>query len=528
MNRRFQRLTTLVVGSLLTANITSTAFAADIVNLKLDESVEMALENNRTIKSSVTDVDAAEWTYRAARRAAGPTLTLSHTSTRTGGERGEVQIQSYGSRNAHQHAATVSMPLYTGGRLENTMESARYGRSAADLTLETTKQSIRYKTTQQYYQVLQYRNLIGVYRMSVDNLQQHLDNSNAQYRVGTVAKSDVLSSQVSLANAEQNLVNAQNNYDVSMAQLNNLIGLPTETVLNLEDELSYTKYDMTLPNLTDYALVHRPDGIAADYAVKSAEAEMKAARSGNLPTVTASAGRTSGSYGGSAVSGDYGPLHGWTAELSIGWTPFDNNVTAAQIRQQKAALHKAQQTAESTREQIRLDVQTAYLNLVAAEKNIATTSTAVEQAKEDYKIAQARYAAGVGTNLDVTDADERLVTAQTNYYTALYNYNVSKAALDQAIGAPVDLDAASFRQNIDTGRLDDARKQADDALYHSDVAELKAAEEQKLLDGKLSEAYVKRPLATEPPIHVIGETTGADAADASNRTAEEAAENAAK
>ncbi|BEU87210.1 hypothetical protein TAMA11512_06740 [Selenomonas sp. TAMA-11512] len=528
MNKRFKRLTALVVGGLVMASLSSTALAADIVSLKLDESVELALENNRTIKSAVTDVDAAEWAYREARRSAGPTLTLSHTSTRTGGERGDIQFRTYGSRSSHQHAATVSMPLYTGGRLENTMEAARYGRSAADLSLETTKQAIRYRTTQQYYQVLQYRNLIGVYRMSVDNLQQHLDNSNAQYRVGTVAKSDVLSSQVSLANAEQNLVNAQNNYDVSAAQLNNLIGLPTGTVLNLADELSYTKYAMTLPDLTDYALVHRPDAIAADYQVKSAEAQMKAARSGNLPTVSASVGRTSGSYGGSAASGDFDGMHGWTGEISVGWTPFDNNVTLAKINQQKAALHKAQQTAESTREQIRLDVQTAYLNLVAAEKNIATTRTAVEQAKEDYKIAQARYAAGVGTNLDVTDADERLVTAQTNYYTALYNYNVSKAALDQSIGTPVDLDAASFRQNIDMERLREARRQAEKAMYHNESAQTKAVEEQKALDRKLDEKPVERVLAAEPPIRVMGASAPADGSSKGNRTAQEAAANAAK
>ena len=76
----------------------------------------------------------------------------------------------------------------------------------------------------------------------------------------------------------------------------------------------------------------------------------------------------------------------------------------------------------------------------AAEKSISTTQVAVEKAQEDYKIAQVRYAAGVGTNLDVMDAEEKLTQAQTNYYTAMYNYNSSKADLDRAMGIMVDLD----------------------------------------------------------------------------------------
>ena len=101
---------------------------------------------------------------------------------------------------------------------------------------------------------------------------------------------------------------------------------------------------------------------------------------------------------------------------------------------------KAEAVAADTRQTGDLEVRTTYLNLKAAEKSINTTKVAVEKAQEDYKIAQVRYSAGVGTNLDVMDAEEKLTRAQTNYYTALYNYNSSKADLDRAMGIMVDLD----------------------------------------------------------------------------------------
>ncbi len=295
---------------------------------------------------------------------------------------------------------------------------------------------------------MQYRNIIQVNKEAVDTLQAHLDNVNAQYRVGTVAKSDVLRSQVELANQQQNLVDAQNSYDVAVATFNNIVGLPTDTIVDAKENLSYTKYDISLPRCTDYALVHRPDGIAMERAWKKAEAQMKAAKAGYRPTVNAAVSRSwagdepfSSNITKNPNSYSYDST---TAVLSANWNIFDNNVTEAQVQQAKASMRKAEQQLYETQESIQLDVRKAYLNLLAAEKNIHTTKVAVDQAQEDYKIAQVRYSAGVGTNLDVMDAEEKLIQSQTNYISALYNYNTSKAQLDQAMGIKVDLDVANY------------------------------------------------------------------------------------
>jgi hypothetical protein len=112
-------------------------------------------------------------------------------------------------------------------------------------------------------------------------------------------------------------------------------------------------------------------------------------------------------------------------------------------------------------ETIQLDVRTALLNLQAAEKNIGTMETAVKQAEEDLKIANVRYSAGVGTNLDVMDATEKMTAARTNYNTALYSYNVNKAALDKAMGIPVDIDVAKYKASqMEGNRLKKVREDA--------------------------------------------------------------------
>lgn len=457
-NRFYKKLTALIATGLLTAAVSGTAFAADTVQLDLHDSVQMALENNRTIRQALTDVDTAKWSLSSARRTMGPTLNWAATALRNDDQKSNILGNQYG------HELQVGMPLYNGS-VKGKIKQARYGLNAQDLTLEQTKQTIRYTATAAYYQILQDRNLIDVEQESVNTLQEHLDNVNAQYRVGTVAKSDVLASQVQLANAQQALVSAQNNYDIAVSSLNNIIGLPTDTVLDIRDQLKYTKYDLTQDDCTNYALDNRADGAAARYAVKVAEAGVDTAKAGYQPTVNAVASKT--------IAGDRefrkNQAESWKAGLQASWDVFDNGLTQASVNSANMALAKAKEAAAQTDDQIRLDVRTAYLGLQAAEKNIQTTSVAVTRAEEDYKIAQVRYSAGVGTNLDVMDANEKLTTARTNYYTALYNYNTSKAALDKAMGIPVDLDVVKYTEAEQAGdtapKARDAAKLKDDAIF---------------------------------------------------------------
>ena len=89
-------------------------------------------------------------------------------------------------------------------------------------------------------------------------------------------------------------------------------------------------------------------------------------------------------------------------------------------------------------DKVNLAVQQAYLNLRSAEQTIQSTQTAVKQGQENFRIATLRYRAGVGTNLDVLDAETKLTESRNNYVDALYNYNVSISALEQATGVPLD------------------------------------------------------------------------------------------
>ncbi len=136
----------------------------------------------------------------------------------------------------------------------------------------------------------------------------------------------------------------------------------------------------------------------------------------------------------------------------MSWSVFDNNVVSAQVHESEATLKRLKSVYEQTKQQVELDVRQAFNNLRAAEKNIQTTQAAVKQAEEEYRISQVKYAEGVGTNLEVMDSQEKLTEAQTNFYTALYNYNTSRAQLDKAMGVPVYIDTLQYNLAVQDGK----------------------------------------------------------------------------
>lgn len=401
------------------------------VELSLDDSVAMALKNNPSLKIAESERDKAAWAVREYQAGYGPTIGFTHNDKRAQAAPSTLE-PTPSPENNFNNTVTLSLPLYTGGRVEGQVGQAKIGLKVADIGLDKTKQQLKLDATNAYFSVLQTRNLVQVAQESVDNLAAHLKNVQAQFDVGTVAKSDVLRSEVELANAQQNLTKAQNNYDVAVATLNNVIGLPHGTEIKLKEDLKYTQQGVALDDGIGYAMKNRPDVLQADAAVASAKEGVKVARSGFLPTLslTGSNNWNDDRFPGAKNSN-------WLVGLTTSLTVFDTNLTHSKVKEAESSVVKADETARQTRDSVALEVRQSYLGMKEAEKRIDTSKVAVAKAEEDFAIAQVRYNAGVGTNLDVIDAQLALANAKTNYIQALYDYNTGKAKLDKAMGVGV-------------------------------------------------------------------------------------------
>lgn len=427
----------LALTAALSVLCSQSVFAATL-ELDLEETIQRALLTNPSVKIAEYNRKAAKADYSAAKGARGISISLSHDSGRGGYAdpqyNQQLNIWTKGIGNSHSNSITASLPIFTGGELQGQIGQAKANYRSMLSAEEQAYNEMKETATTGYFNMLNATNMKALRQESVDRLQAHLDNVIAQYNVGIVARADVLRSEVELANAQQNYITASNEYDVAEATLNNIIGTPLGTTLLLKDRLQYEPYENDMAYCLAYSEQHRPELKQAEYAIDSAEAALVVARSGHMPKVYANA---SNNWGGNGSDWPGDDDENWSVGVTASMNVFDSGVTWSKIHAAQENLAKAKESQRQIKDNVELEVRTDYLNLREAEKRITTTQVAVASAEEDYHIAVVRYQAGVGTNIDVMDAQEALTQAKTNYYQALYNYNTSKAALNTSMGVGV-------------------------------------------------------------------------------------------
>lgn len=500
----------LALTAALSVLCSQSVFAATL-ELDLEETIQRALLTNPSVKIAEYNRKAAKADYSAAKGARGISISLSHDSGRGGyadyamrSVNGGTPIWTKSIGNSHSNSITASLPIFTGGELQGQIGQAKANYRSMLSAEEQAYNEMKETATTGYFNMLNATNMKALRQESVDRLQAHLDNVIAQYNVGIVARADVLRSEVELANAQQNYITASNEYDVAEATLNNIIGTPLGTTLLLKDRLQYEPYENDMAYCLAYSEQHRPELKQAEYAIDSAEAALVVARSGHMPKVYANA---SNNWGGNGSDWPGDDDENWSVGVTASMNVFDSGVTWSKIHAAQENLAKAKESQRQIKDNVELEVRTDYLNLREAEKRITTTQVAVASAEEDYHIAVVRYQAGVGTNIDVMDAQEALTQAKTNYYQALYNYNTSKAALYTSMGVGVPApEPRTFPEPVE----DTAAQAADAQSAGTDAA----AQTENAADGS---AQANTADAEQP----AAENTASTAAENGNTAAAE-------
>lgn len=506
----------LALTAALSVLCSQSVFAATL-ELDLEETIQRALLTNPSVKIAEYNRKAAKADYSAAKSARGISISLSHDSGRGGyaDNRSYVITDNMGRQiprydksigNSHSNSITASLPIFTGGELQGQIGQAKANYRSMLSAEEQAYNEMKETATTGYFNMLNATNMKALRQESVDRLQAHLDNVIAQYNVGIVARADVLRSEVELANAQQNYITASNEYDVAEATLNNIIGTPLGTTLLLKDRLQYEPYENDMAYCLAYSEQHRPELKQAEYAIDSAEAALVVARSGHMPKVYANA---SNNWGGNGSDWPGDDDENWSVGVTASMNVFDSGVTWSKIHAAQENLAKAKESQRQIKDNVELEVRTDYLSMREAEKRITTAQVAVASAEEDYHIAVVRYQAGVGTNIDVMDAQEALTQAKTNYYQALYNYNTSKAALNTSMGVGVPVpEPRTFPEPVE----DTAAQAADAQSAGTDAA----AQTENAADGS-----AQAPANTADAEQPVAENTASTAAENGNTAAAE-------
>lgn len=417
----------------LASSITEAAAPeAAAMDIDLKGAVTTAIQNNRDITIAELERREAEADVSAVAAKKNPSVSYSWQRNQYPTQVVTTGAGTQSSNHRYSQEIKVSWPIWTFGNVEGKIDAARYQKNIADLKVYKTEADTKLAAVQAYYQYLEAIKLAEVQAQSVTDYASHLNNVQQQFDAGIVAKLDVLSSNVSLANAKQKSIAADNTRDVAEANLNNIMRIPMNTTLNpLDKNFPEPEFDLTMEQAILMAQKYRWELVEADYGVKAAEASLRSAKAGYLPTVSVGGGYSWKEASVTAVDKD-----DWAVQGGLSWSLWDGGATQASVKKADAAVKTAQETLLQAREKIELEVRQDYLNVLSYKEQIRAAEASVAQAEEAYKIATVRYSSGVGINLDVLDAELALNTARTNYITALYNYNIGLATLEHAMGVP--------------------------------------------------------------------------------------------
>lgn len=417
----------------LASSITEAAAPeAAAMDIDLKGAVTTAIQNNRDITIAELKRREAEADVSAAAAKKNPSVSYSWQRNQYPTQVVTTALGTQSSNHGYSQGINVSWPIWTFGKVEGAIDAARYQKNIADLDVYKTEADTKLAAVQAYYQYLEAVKLAEVQAQSVTDYASHLNNVQQQFDAGIVAKLDVLSSNVSLANAKQKSIAADNTRDVAEANLNNIMRVPMNTTLNpLDKNFPEPEFDLTMEQAILMAQKYRWELVEADYGVRAAEASLRSAKAGYLPTVSVGGGYSWKEASVTAVDKD-----DWAVQGGLSWSLWDGGATQASVKKADAAVKTAQETLLQAREKIELEVRQDYLNVLSYKEQIRAAEASVAQAEEAYKIATVRYSSGVGINLDVLDAELALNTARTNYITALYNYNIGLATLEHAMGVP--------------------------------------------------------------------------------------------
>jgi outer membrane protein len=248
--------------------------------------------------------------------------------------------------------------------------------------------------------------------------------------VGTRPEIDLAQARTDRANAQVQLINAQNGYETAKAQLNLAMGVEGPTDYDISDDTlpAVAGEDGDPAALLQEALASRPELSAAQQNVSAEELSLRAARVDYAPALSLS---SSFSDAGS----DLGSLAwNWNAALGLSVPIFKGGQTQAQVRDAKWALESARAQADALRQQVRLEVEQARLAVRAARAALDAAGEALVNAQEQLRLAEGRYEAGVGNIIELGDAQVAHTSAAQQKVQAEYHLASARADLLRALG----------------------------------------------------------------------------------------------
>jgi outer membrane protein len=405
--------------------------------LSLDEGILTALQNSRQIQLAVLERLKAAARVDEAWSQALPDLDLGATYTRLD-EAPKVSISgstvTLGFLNNYALTARLSQPLYRGGAVSAGVRGARIYSVLVDEQMRGTRQAVIFAARKAYYDAWLARELKRASGDAVSVAQGHLEDVDKNVKAGKLSDFDHLRAEVELKTLIAQNVQDENRYHVALTTLLNVLGVSQESQIELSEPLQYRPVTPTLDESVHSAFTQNSDLLQAELTIRLQREAVNVARAGYYPQMDAFVqdsetrpnphNQTDDSWG-----------NAWSAGLSLTYRVFDGFKTRSRVREAEAQLKQYEVTLRDTEERTLLQIKQAILSIEDASKEVVAQQANVAEAKEAQRLAKLGFSQGVRLQVEVLDAQRALTSAEATYATAVYNHELARLQLEQAVGA---------------------------------------------------------------------------------------------
>lgn len=402
-----------------------------IDTLTLPRAVELAYAYHPSVRGTHAGINLASGAYRQA--FAGYLPTLGFTASDTHNEGVFVFTPTSGIREQiySTYAATFSLQqtIFDFGRTISRVSAGDDLVEAATMDDTAGHNTLTMNVELAYFAVMQAREVVTVDEEAVQAATRHLAQANGFYSVGRRPQLDVKKAEVDLANANVSLISARNALRIARVQLDNAMGVHLPASAVISDSLPHTASIPTLDSLRAEAVARRPELLASRARLAASSSLITAAWTQHLPILSAT-----GTYTWSNFAPD--PLYPrWIAAVTLSVPIFQGYAVNAQVQQAQANEEIARAVYDQLTQAAMLEVEQNVLQWQEARERLVATAKLVEQAEEALVLAERQYAAGVGTPLDVTDAQLSRSNARITDIRARFDLSSALVRLQRSVGA---------------------------------------------------------------------------------------------
>jgi outer membrane protein len=400
--------------------------------LTLPRAIEIAKQQQPSIRVNRANIESSLARVDQARVAQRPQVSLSATVAAsssqppTGGFF-DPQLRTGLGANANWR-------IFDFGQTRANIRAAEASAQAVAATVGTTTLDIESSVSIAFLEAIARQRLIAVFEATVKSEELHLDQARRFVAAQAKDPIEVVQAQARAANARSSLAQAQSSAAVALANLRSAIGWVDPQVTFVVDQ-SWpsvpTEDPAGLVALVETARKRRPEIAQLDLQIVAAEASVTAARAQRRPVLSAQA-----NTGYDPGSGSWDAEPTWNAGLTLSWDLYDGGRSAADVRAARAGVAGAIAQRDQLLVSLNSQLDAARAQIISNRANVTASTEAVEAARAQLKLADARYAQGLGSQIELADAQTAVTTAEGNLITAEWQLADAWAQLRRALGTP--------------------------------------------------------------------------------------------